>query len=58
MGIAIADGSKTIVARWEFIGLEVWGNKKTLAGCSKMSSGKAAASEDRRRTLWGARCDE
>src|SRR6185295_1213778 len=28
------------------------------AGCSKSPSSKAAASEDRRRTLWGARCDE
>ena len=29
-----------------------------LAGCSERPSSKAAASEDRRRTLWGARCDE
>jgi hypothetical protein len=27
-------------------------------GCSERPSSKAAASEDRRGTLWGARCDE
>jgi hypothetical protein len=26
---------------------------RNVAGCSKRLSGKAAASEDRRRTLWG-----
>jgi hypothetical protein len=36
LGIALADGNKTIVARWKLIGLQVWGNMKTPAGCSKM----------------------
>ena len=31
---------------------------KVFAGCSKRPFGKAAASEYRKRTLWGARCDE
>jgi hypothetical protein len=32
--------------------------QNTPAGGSKRPSSKAAASEDPRRTLWGARCDE
>ena len=41
--------------RWSLC-VAQWGNRP--AGYSKRLSSKAAASEVRRRTLWGARCDK